>query len=168
MIKSTMVDSTFSMMVVDESTWLMTGISFSPSTTASSFTCLRALSRRACTVLFCTLYSLVTEVASWNAFVASSCSHFTISRLPAKAEITWAARAPFSPISLNTGASTSMLPNSWSLSSSIRRPSFVLRVSASLKRSALIPVALMTLSCCLNISIISLETAVADISTACP
>ena len=61
-----------------------------------------------------------------------------------------------------------MLPSLFSVSSSIRRPSFVERDSASLNFSAFMPVALMTLSCCLNISMMSLETAVADISTACP
>ena len=114
------------------------------------------------------MYSLVTEVASLKAFAASSCSHRTISRLPASAEITCAARAPFSPISLNTGARTSMFPNLLRVSSNIRRPSLVPLASASLNFSAFMPVALITLSCCLNISIISFDTAVADISTAWP
>ena len=146
----------------------MTGCNFSPSSTASSVTRFLALSNPACTVLFCTSYSSVTDVASWKAFAASCCSYFIISRLPANAEITWAARAPFSPMSLNTGASTSMLPNECNCSSSISNPSLVLRVTVSLNFCAFSPVALMIWSCCLNISIITFDTAVEDISTFCP
>ena len=87
-MKSTTVDSTFRISVVDESTWRITGCSFSPSSMAISLTRFFALSSPAWTVVFWTLYSLVTEVASLNALAASSCSQRTISRLPASADMT--------------------------------------------------------------------------------
>ena len=165
MQKSTMDDSTRSRMVVLLRIWRMMGCNFSPSSTAISLTRLRALSSPACTVVFCTVYSLVTEVPSLNALAASSCSHLIISRLPANADMTWAARAPFSPMSLNTGASTSMFPRECSCSSSISRPSLVSRVTVSLNFFAFRPVAFTIWSCCLNISMMTFDTAVEDIST---
>ena len=166
LMKSTVIDMARNSNVVLLTTCCITGRSFSPSSTASSVTPLRAFSRPAWTVLFCTSNSFVTEAASLYAFAASPCCHFTVSMLAARAAITCEALAPFSPISLNTGASTSILPSSCNRSISIISPSLVLRFRASLNLSAFMPVALTILSCSLNRFMISLERAVADISTA--
>ena len=53
-----------------------------PSVAAISVKPLQALSSRACTVVFCTSYSLVTEVASSKALAASFCCHFGVSGCP--------------------------------------------------------------------------------------
>ena len=152
--------------VVEEITCFITGASFSPSSTASSVNLLRALSSPACTVVFCTVNSLVIEVASLKALLASSCCQRTVSTFPARAEITAEALAPSSPISLNTGASTSIPPSCLSRSSNIKSPSLVDLSNVALNCSRSRPVALAILSVSLNKSIINLDIAVADISTA--
>ena len=162
------VDIILRISVVEEMTCFITGCNFSPSSTAISVTRFLALSSSAWTVVFCTLNSFVTDVPSSKAFAASSCSHFTVSRFPASAEMTCAARAPFSPISLNTGASASMLPILLNVSNRYIKPSLVDFFSSALNLLASIFVAERILSFCLNMSIISFERAVADISTACP
>ena len=159
---------TLRMSVVDEITCFITGASFSPSSTASSVNLLRALSSPACTVVFCTLNSFVTEVASWKALLASSCCQRTVSTLPARAEITADALAPSSPISLNTGARTSIPPSSCNRSSNIKSPSLVELSKVALNFSRSRPVACAILSVSLNKSMISFDNAVADISTAWP
>ena len=152
--------------VVDEITCFITGASFSPSSIANSLRRFFALSSPACTVLFCTLNSFVTEVASWKALLASSCCQRTVSTLPARAEITADALAPSSPISLNTGARTSMPPSSCNRSSNIKSPSLVELSKVALNFSRSSPVACAILSVSLNKSMISFDNAVADISTA--
>ena len=147
-------------------TCFMTGISFSPNSMASSVTRFLALSSSASTVEFCTLNSFVTEVASSNDWVACSCCHFTISTLPAKVAKTCEARAPFSPMFLKTGASTSMLPSFFSCCNNIKSPSLVLRFNALFSSSKSMPVALAILLGSLNKFMMSCERAVADISHA--
>ena len=122
----------------------------------------------ACAVLFWISYICVTLVALSKAFCASSCSHFTMSRLLASVAITCEARAPFSPISLNTGANASMLPISLKRSMIIRKPAFASSAITFLNCSAFRFSALANLSLSLYASIISFDTAVADISAACP
>ena len=156
----------FSVSVVVLIMCFMTGISFSPSSMANSFTLLRALSSSASTVVFCTVNSFVTEVASSKAAVACSCCHFTICTFPASVASTCEARAPFSPMFLNTGASTSMLPSFFSCSRSIKSPSFVLRFSAAFSSSKSMPVALAIFDGSLKRFMMSCESAVADISHA--
>ena len=146
----------------------MTGISFSPNSIANSVTRFLALSSSASTVEFCTLNSFVTDVASSNDCVACFCCHFTISTLPAKVAKTCEARAPFSPMFLKTGASTSMLPSFFNCCNNIKSPSLVLRFNALLSSSKSMPVAFAILLGSLNKFMMSCERAVADISHAWP
>ena len=90
--------------------FFITGSSRSPSSIRTSWKLLRAFSSPACTVLFCTLYSLVMLVPSANALLAFSCSRRTRSTLPAKVLMTLAASAPLSCISFSTGAICAMPP----------------------------------------------------------
>ena len=166
MKKSTITLNAFSRSVVDDIICDITGCNFSPSSTAISFTRFRALSSPASTVVFCTLNSFVTDVASSNAAFATTCCCRTISMLPARAEITAEALAPSSPISRNTGASTSIPPNCFILSKSISKPSFVERSNAALNSCRSRPVAFAIFSVSLNRFITNFDIAVADISTA--
>ena len=103
-------DRTFIMALVLVMAYLIAGASFSPSWTATSLKRFFAFSNPACTVLFCTLNSFVTEVPSSKAWLATACWARTSSILPASMVNVCTEREPFSPMSASIGANTSRLP----------------------------------------------------------
>ena len=125
------------------------------------------MSRRACTVLFCTLNSLITDVPSLYAVVARSCSSRMLAVLAAKVFKTPAARTPSSFMSLNKGASCCRPPLLPKFSNSCRRASLASSLSNFVKSLTSFPAILANLAGSWYTFMMTVCRAVEAISTCC-